>query len=63
MPPRDTTLPSEDLEPTTALTDCEVRFDIREIPFSRRGSWLNLSPVVAAHTTTDTVHLVSHRNG
>ena len=63
MPPPDTTLPSEDLEPVTPPTGCEVRFDIREIPFSRRGSWLNLSPVVAAHTTTDTVHLVSHRNG
>ena len=38
-------------------------FDIREIPFSRRGSWLNLSPVVALHTHSDAVHLVSHRNG
>src|SRR6478736_6372866 len=63
MPTPDTTLPSEDLEPVTPPTGCEVRFDIREIPFSRRGSWLNLSPVVAAHPTPDTVHLVSHRNG
>jgi glycogen debranching enzyme len=38
-------------------------FDIREIPFSVRGSWLNLSPVVALHTHADGVHLVSHRNG
>lgn len=38
-------------------------FDIREIPFSVRGSWLNLSPVVALHTHADAVHLVSHRNG
>jgi len=38
-------------------------FDIREIPFSVRGSWLNLSPVVALHTHSDAVHLVSHRNG
>ncbi|GEL94618.1 amylo-alpha-1,6-glucosidase [Cellulomonas composti] len=38
-------------------------FDLREIPFSVRGSWLNLSPVVALHTHRDDVHLVSHRNG
>src|SRR3954466_12626134 len=38
-------------------------FDIREIPFSVRGSWLNLSPVVALHTRADAVHLMSHRNG
>ncbi len=59
----DTTMASADLEPATPRTGGEVHFDIREIPFSRHGSWLNLSPVVAAHTTTDTVHLVSHRNG
>jgi len=40
-----------------------VRFDLCEIPFSRRGSWLNLSPVTALRTTADVVHLVSHRNG
>lgn len=40
-----------------------LSFDIREIPFSTRGSWLNLSPVTALHTMSDTVHLVSHRNG
>ncbi|MBT0994096.1 glycogen debranching protein [Cellulomonas sp. DKR-3] len=38
-------------------------FDVRDIPFSVRGSWLNLSPVVALHTRADQVHLVSHRNG
>ena len=38
-------------------------FDVREIPFSVRGSWLNLSPVVALHSHADAVHLVSHRNG
>ncbi|MFF7682151.1 amylo-alpha-1,6-glucosidase [Microbacterium sp. NPDC007973] len=38
-------------------------FDLRHIPFSRRGSWINLSPVVAAHRTVDDVHLVSHRTG
>ncbi|PFG18390.1 hypothetical protein ATK74_2976 [Propionicimonas paludicola] len=40
-----------------------LTFDLREIPFSTRGSWLNLSPVTALHTRTDAVHLVSHRNG
>src|SRR3954447_3015742 len=38
-------------------------FDVRDIPFSVRGSWLNLSPVVALHTRSDAIHLVSHRNG
>jgi hypothetical protein len=47
------------LRPAFALPS----FDIREIPFSVRGSWLNLSPVVALHSHADAVHLVSHRNG
>lgn len=38
-------------------------FDLRQIPFSRRGAWVNLSPVVGAHRTVDDVHLVSHRTG
>lgn len=38
-------------------------FDIREIPFSRRGSWLDISPVVALHTVRDDLHLVSHQSG
>lgn len=38
-------------------------FDLRQIPFSRRGAWINLSPVVGAHHTVDDVHLVSHRTG
>lgn len=38
-------------------------FDVRHVPFSRRGAWINLSPVVAAHVTVDDVHLVSHRTG
>ncbi len=38
-------------------------FDVRSIPFSRRGSWLNLSPVVALHTVVENVHLVSHQTG
>ena len=50
--------------PTSELPTSEVpTFDIREIPFSVRGSWLNLSPVVALHSHADAVHLVSHRNG
>ncbi|MDQ1129270.1 amylo-alpha-1,6-glucosidase [Microbacterium sp. SORGH_AS_0888] len=40
-----------------------MRFDIRQIPFSRRGAWLNLSPVAAAHEVRDDIHLVSHRTG
>jgi glycogen debranching enzyme len=38
-------------------------FDVHEIPFSRRGSWLNLSPVIALHTFADVIHLVSHQTG
>jgi glycogen debranching enzyme len=40
-----------------------VTFDIRDIPFSARGAWVNLSPVVALHTEADTIHLVAHKNG
>jgi hypothetical protein len=38
-------------------------FSVREIPFSHRGSWFDLSPVVAQATYADDLHLVSHRNG
>lgn len=38
-------------------------FDVREIPFSRRGSWMNLSPVIGLHRRVDDVHLVSHLTG
>jgi glycogen debranching enzyme len=38
-------------------------FDVHEIPFSRRGSWLNLSPVIALHTVANDIHLVSHQTG
>ncbi len=38
-------------------------FDVNEIPFSVRGSWLDVSPVVALHTRRDDLHLVSHQNG
>ncbi|HYF72889.1 MAG TPA: trehalase family glycosidase [Nocardioides sp.] len=40
-----------------------VSFDVRQIPFSTRGSWLDVSPVVALHTRADDLHLVSHTNG
>ena len=38
-------------------------FDVREIPFSRRGSWLDLSPVTGLHTVAPDIHLVSHQTG
>lgn len=40
-----------------------LTFDIHEIPFSRRGAWLNLSPVTGLHTASDDVHVVSHQTG
>jgi hypothetical protein len=36
-------------------------FDIDCIPFSYRGSWLNVSPIVGLHRRSDELHLVSHR--
>jgi len=47
------------MTPAPAFTS----FDIREIPFSCRGAWVNLSPVTGLHAQGDVVHLVSHRNG
>ncbi|SCE83326.1 Trehalase [Micromonospora matsumotoense] len=38
-------------------------FSIQDIPFSYRGSWLNISPVVAEKTYADDLHLVSHQTG
>jgi hypothetical protein len=38
-------------------------FDVREIPFSRRGAWIDLSPVVGLHRRADDIHLVSHQTG
>jgi glycogen debranching enzyme len=46
----------------SASTD-SPRFDVTEIPFSTRGSWLDLSPVIALHTQADDIHLVSHQTG
>ena len=45
------------------LGDEGLTFDVRSIPFSRRGSWLDLSPVVALHRTEADIHLVSHTTG
>lgn len=36
-------------------------FSLRDIPFSYRGSWFGLSPVVAEQTYAEDVHLVSHQ--
>lgn len=38
-------------------------FSVREIPFSARGSWLDVSPVVGLHRTEPHLHLVSHTTG
>jgi glycogen debranching enzyme len=38
-------------------------FSIRDIPFSRSGSWFGISPVIAEQTYADDLHLVSHQNG
>ncbi|MEO7124053.1 MAG: glycogen debranching protein, partial [Lacisediminihabitans sp.] len=40
-----------------------VQFDITEIPFSAKGSWLDLSPVVGLHERANDVHLVTHTTG
>ncbi|MFD1045960.1 ImmA/IrrE family metallo-endopeptidase [Kibdelosporangium lantanae] len=37
-------------------------FSVRETPFSHRGSWFDISPVVALATYAEDLHLVSHRN-
>jgi glycogen debranching enzyme len=38
-------------------------FAIQDIPFSYRGSWLDVSPVVAESTYAEDLHLVSHQTG
>jgi len=38
-------------------------FSIQDIPFSYRGSWLDISPVVAEKTYAEDLHLVSHQTG
>ncbi|MBA8815324.1 glycogen debranching enzyme [Microbacterium halimionae] len=39
------------------------QFSLEEIPFSMRGSWLNLSPIIGLNERSDHVHLVSHTGG
>jgi hypothetical protein len=46
-----------------ATDPARIAFDIDEVPFSTRGSWLDLSRVVALHHRAEDVHLVSHQNG
>ena len=59
-----TSLPqSTDADPSTEA-DRDLAgpaFDLARIPFSYRGSWLNLSPIVGLHQRSADVHLVSHR--
>jgi len=38
-------------------------FAITEIPFSRRGSWLNISPTIGVNEQSDELHIVTHRGG
>ncbi|WP_341720912.1 trehalase family glycosidase [Micromonospora sp. FIMYZ51] len=38
-------------------------FSIQDIPFSHRGSWFSISPVVATHAHAPDLHLVSHQTG
>ncbi|SDP34550.1 Glycogen debranching enzyme (alpha-1,6-glucosidase) [Nakamurella panacisegetis] len=38
-------------------------FSLDEIPFSRYGSWLDISPVVGLHRFAEDLHLVTHQTG
>ncbi|WP_106401417.1 amylo-alpha-1,6-glucosidase [Actinocorallia populi] len=38
-------------------------FTVQEIPFSRQGSWLAVSPVTALATYADDLHLMTHTTG
>jgi hypothetical protein len=38
-------------------------YSIHDIPFSYRGSWFDISPVIAEKTYADDLHLVSHQTG
>ena len=53
--------------PVPARPPGRVVFDLAEIPFSTRGAWTDVSPVVGLHETADHLYLVSlrtgHRNG
>ncbi|MEV4536698.1 trehalase family glycosidase [Asanoa sp. NPDC049518] len=39
------------------------QFSIQDIPFSYRGSWLDISPVVGEKVYAEDLHLVSHQSG
>ncbi|MGH1524531.1 hypothetical protein ACRAWC_11010 [Leifsonia sp. L25] len=43
--------------------DTDLALDIDEVPFSTRGSWLDLSRIVGLHRRVDDIHLVTHRTG
>jgi len=45
------------------VPDRTPEFNVLEIPFSRRGSWLDISPVIGLHRSSKDLHLVSHQNG
>ncbi len=45
------------------MASTDIALDLWELPFSVRGSWLDLSPVIGTHETADDVHLVSHVTG
>ncbi len=38
-------------------------FSVQDLPFSRSGSWFDISPVTAQRTYADDLHLVSHQTG
>ncbi|MFG1993140.1 amylo-alpha-1,6-glucosidase [Actinoplanes sp. NPDC048988] len=38
-------------------------FSLHDIPFSYRGSWFDVSPVIAEKTYAEDLHLVSHQTG
>ncbi|MFF5078365.1 amylo-alpha-1,6-glucosidase [Actinoplanes sp. NPDC000266] len=40
-----------------------MKFSLQDIPFSYRGSWFDISPVIAENTVADDLHLVSHQTG
>jgi hypothetical protein len=44
-------------------TPSSAAFPIEEIPFSRYGSWFDISPVIAQRTQSPDLHLVSHQSG
>lgn len=39
----------------------QLTFDVRQIPFSVRGAWINLSPVTSEGSTSGNLHLVAHQ--